>query len=56
MEVATLIPTLALVTLLIATVAALISKKSTEERRKDPNAPKSTLAEDAPNTEAEKHS
>ncbi len=45
-----LIPLLALVTLLIVAVLALRSKAKVEQRRDDPDAPKSTLAVDAPST------
>lgn len=45
-----LIPLLALTTLLIVGVYALWSKEKVEKRRRDPNAPKSTLAVDAPST------
>ena len=41
---------LSLVTLGAALFVALSSKKQTDDRKRDPNAPKSTLAEDAPNT------
>ena len=47
-----LIPLLALVTLLLVAFYALYSKAKTEKRRRDPNAPKSTLAVDAPSTRA----
>lgn len=50
MEPTGLIVTLSIVTLLAVLVLALVSKRRTEQRRHDPNAPKSTLAEDAPNT------
>lgn len=43
-----LVPFLALVTLLIVLVLAMRSQKKTIERMRDPNAPKSTLAADAP--------
>lgn len=45
-----LIAVLALVTFGIVMLVAMRSKAKTEERRKDPDAPKSTLAADAPNT------
>ncbi|TGD42381.1 hypothetical protein EEB11_13920 [Pseudotabrizicola sediminis] len=41
-----LIPFLSLITMLAVLVFALISKARVEERRHDPNAPKSTLARD----------
>ena len=44
-----LVPFLALVTLLIVLVLAMRSQQKTIERMNDPNAPKSTLAADAPN-------
>ena len=47
-----LIPLLALVTLGIVAVLALRSKAKVEARRDDPNAPKSTLAVDAPSSRA----
>ncbi|MGM0584794.1 MAG: hypothetical protein ACQEUZ_09085 [Pseudomonadota bacterium] len=50
MEVGTLIPVLALTTLLIVLIAAFIGKRRTHEKREDPTAPKSTLAADAPDT------
>ena len=43
-----LVPLLALITLLAFIIFALMSKKRTEEKRHDPNAPKSHLAKDAP--------
>lgn len=43
-----LLPFLTLFTLLSVIVFALVSKKKTEERLHDPNAPKSTLATDGP--------
>lgn len=43
-----LITILALFTLLAVTVFALVSKERVERRRKDPEAPKSRLAADAP--------
>jgi len=48
MDVTQLIPALALLTLLGVAVFALVSKRKIDERRADPKAPKSTLAEDAP--------
>jgi len=56
MTVSTLIPTLALITLLAVVVFALVSKARVEQRRKDPDAPKSTLAEDEANTFRERDS
>jgi hypothetical protein len=50
MDYATFLPTLALVTLLAVALFALWDKRKTEQRRADPEAPRSTLAEDAPNT------
>lgn len=44
------LPLLALLTLLAGAVFALMSKRAVEKRLNDPNAPKSTLAEDVPNT------
>jgi hypothetical protein len=49
MDVEFFVPLLALITLLAVTLFALFSKKKTEDKRHDPQAPKSTLAEDAPN-------
>ncbi|PZX18896.1 hypothetical protein LX81_00589 [Palleronia aestuarii] len=46
MDFAWLIPLLALITLLVVLVLALRSKQHTENRRQDPNAPKSSLAAD----------
>lgn len=43
------IPLLALFSLGAFLVFAVVGKRKTEQRRNDPNAPKSTLAEDAPN-------
>lgn len=43
-----LVPFLALVTLLGVLVLAMRSQKEVIERMRDPNAPKSTLAADAP--------
>lgn len=43
-----IVPFLSLFTLLAVAVFALWSKERTEERRHDPNAPKSTLAKDGP--------
>lgn len=41
-----LIPFLSLITMLAVLVFALVSKARVEDRRHDPNAPKSTLARD----------
>ncbi|PJF10507.1 hypothetical protein [Pseudorhodobacter sp. MZDSW-24AT] len=41
-----LIPFLSLLTMLAVLIFALVSKARVEERRHDPNAPKSTLARD----------
>lgn len=43
-----LIPFLSLFTLLVVAIFALVNKAATDERRHDPNAPKSTLAKDGP--------
>jgi hypothetical protein len=43
-----IVPLLSLLTLLAVMAFALISKARVEERRHDPNAPKSTLAKDGP--------
>lgn len=43
-----LLPLLAMLTLLGVAIVALVGKERVERRRKDPDAPKSTLAEDAP--------
>ncbi len=48
MDYAWIVPMLALGTLLSVAVFALVSKAKIEERRHDPNAPKSTLAKDGP--------
>lgn len=45
----TIVPFLFIVTLGAGIVFALVSKKRTEARMDNDNAPKSTLAEDAPN-------
>jgi hypothetical protein len=50
MDFSFVVPLLALLTLLAVAVFALMSKKRVEERRHDPSAPKSTLAEDGPDT------
>ncbi|MCU0899437.1 MAG: hypothetical protein MUC82_02955 [Cypionkella sp.] len=43
-----LLPFLSLLTMLAVLIFALVSKARVEERRHDPNAPKSTLAKDGP--------
>ena len=43
-----LVPFLALVTFLIVLVLAMRSQQKVLERKRDPNAPKSTLAADSP--------
>jgi len=43
-----IVPLLALLTLLLVAVMALVSKRKVEQRRHDPNAPTSTLAKDGP--------
>jgi hypothetical protein len=48
MDLSFLVPLLALVTLLAVAVFALVSKARVDQRRHDPDAPKSTLAKDAP--------
>ncbi len=48
MEFNFIVPLLALLTMLAGIVFAIWSKEKTEERRKDPNAPKSSLAVDGP--------
>ncbi|MCI5110459.1 MAG: hypothetical protein MRY75_07870 [Marivita sp.] len=45
-----LVPLLALMTMLAFIVFALVSKHRTEQKLEDPHAPKSRLAEDAPNS------
>lgn len=47
MDIPNIVPILALVTLLMLIVFAMISKKKVEDRLEDPDAPKSTLAKDA---------
>lgn len=44
------VPLLALITILAFIIFALVSKKRTDEKLHDPNASKSRLAEDAPNS------
>ncbi len=46
MTLSSLIPILSLATLLAVAVFALVSKARTEQRKRDPNAPVSTLATD----------
>ena len=48
MDYSWLVPLLALCTLLAVLVFALVSKSRVDQRRHDPNAPKSTLAKDGP--------
>ena len=48
MDTSIFLPVLTFGTMFAVIVFALVSKERTERRRKDPNAPKSTLAEDAP--------
>jgi hypothetical protein len=45
-----IVPVLSMITLLAVAVFALVSKARIERRRHDPDAPKSTLAPDAPDT------
>lgn len=47
MDLQWLLPLLAMFTLLCVVVFALVSKKQVEERRRDPEAPKSSLAPDS---------
>ncbi|WP_209427365.1 hypothetical protein [Pararhodobacter sp. SW119] len=47
MDLVWLLPLLAMFTLLSVVVFALLSKKRVEERRHDPNSPKSSLAPDS---------
>jgi hypothetical protein len=49
MDTSLFLPILTFGTMFAVIVFALVSKERTERRRKDPNAPKSSLAEDAPN-------
>ncbi|WP_292288954.1 hypothetical protein [Marivita sp.] len=44
------VPLLALITILAFIIFALMSKQRTEKKRHDPNAEKSRLAKDAPNS------
>ena len=48
MDFSWLIPLLSLFTMLAVLAFAMVSKARTEERRHDPNAPKSSLAKDGP--------
>lgn len=48
MDPSSLVPILALGTLLAVCIFALVSKARVEERRHDPDAPASTLAKDGP--------
>jgi hypothetical protein len=50
MDASTLIVTLALVTLIAVVIFAMRSQQQTLRRKADPDAPKSTLASDAPGT------
>jgi hypothetical protein len=50
MDMSFIVPLLALLTLLAVAVFALVSKARVEQKRHDPSAPKSTLAEDGPDT------
>lgn len=50
MDTGTLLVVLALGTLLAVLVFALVSKRKTEQRLHDEDAPRSTLAENAPNS------
>ncbi|RBO51381.1 hypothetical protein DSD19_19900 [Rhodovulum sp. BSW8] len=53
MDATSLIATLALGTLCAVVVFAWVSKRRTEARKADPDAPKSTLAADAPSTRSD---
>ena len=48
MDYSWLVPFLSLFTILAVLVFAIVSKANIEERRHDPNVPKSTLAKDGP--------
>ncbi len=48
MDTSLFLPILTFGTMFAVAVFALVSKERTEKRRKDPNAPKSTLAKDGP--------
>ena len=48
MDIGTFLPFLALFTLIAVLIFAAVSKRRVEQRRKDDEAPKSTLAEDGP--------
>lgn len=48
MDASTLVVTLALVTLGAVALFAIVNKRAVERRKADPDAPKSTLATDAP--------
>ena len=48
MDLGFLVPLLALFTLLAVLVFVLVGRSRTAKRRRDPDAPKSTLAKDAP--------
>ncbi len=47
MDLVWLLPLLAMFTMLCVAIFALVSKKKVEERRRGPNAPKSSLAPDS---------
>ena len=49
MDTSIFLPLLTFGTLFAVAIFALVSSERTERRRKDPNAPKSSLAKDAPN-------
>jgi hypothetical protein len=48
MDLSFLVPLLAMLTLLAFLIFAMIGKARVDKRRRDPDAPKSTLAEDGP--------
>lgn len=48
MELSTLLVVLSLVTMLLVVVLSAVSKRKTEQRKADPDAPKSALAADGP--------
>ena len=50
MDVTLLIAALAIATLVAVMIFAIVSKQRTEARKRDENAPKSTLAADGPDT------
>jgi hypothetical protein len=49
MDTSIFLPILTFGTLFAVAIFALVSKQKVDRRRKDPNAPKSTLAADSPN-------